>query len=403
MRATNLFRTTTLMLCTLWFSAELRATGCIQPLPYCTTNVGTINLQLTGLDPSVANWAILQWETNCNGYYGASMPSLVVNGAGDLTVDVTYQAGRTTHGNDCGLAAVTTRGSEVITATVIIWEQDMYGSPCPDPNGILRHELGHVFGLDDVYTSNCVDSIMYGIGSGGNFGDACATVAYLWDTPQEAQQTADCLATCHGTCFEGRCSTDECFQYPDGSYSENCYSPILIDLAGHGYHLTSAAAGVHFDLNADGQAEALSWPRDGDNAFLCLDRNGNGMIDNGRELFGNYTPLSDGSMAHNGFAALAEYDRPELGGNNNGWIDRGDAIWPSLLIWGDTNHDGVSQPTELRRLDECGIVRISDRYTLSKRVDGDGNAFRYKGESFILEGSREHKRDLYDVFFVPLH
>ncbi|MBA3240975.1 MAG: hypothetical protein H0T60_07080 [Acidobacteria bacterium] len=82
----------------------------------------------------------------------------------------------------------------------------------------------------------------------------------------------------------------------------NCQpSPIVIDVLGDGINLTSAADGVMFDITAKGRPKHFSWIR-GDDAWLALDRNGNGMIDNGAELFGNYTPQPRTDSPPNGFA-----------------------------------------------------------------------------------------------------
>src|ERR1043165_1278367 len=84
-------------------------------------------------------------------------------------------------------------------------------------------------------------------------------------------------------------------------------SPIVINFAGGGYQLTGADSPVVFDIAATGQPVRIGWTAAGaDEAFLCLDRNHNGRIDNGAELFGSATPLKDGSRALNGFPALAE-------------------------------------------------------------------------------------------------
>ncbi|MFA5385771.1 MAG: M23 family metallopeptidase [Eubacteriales bacterium] len=111
-------------------------------------------------------------------------------------------------------------------------------------------------------------------------------------------------------------------------------SPLVFDLDGDGMETTSLSYGVFFDHDANGFAELTGWvgPDDG---LLVMDRNGNGIIDNGTELFGNQTILSNGTRATNGFQALAELD-----GNKDGKIDANDAAYSQLKIWRDMDGDG---------------------------------------------------------------
>lgn len=158
-------------------------------------------------------------------------------------------------------------------------------------------------------------------------------------------------------------------------------TPLLLDVAGTGVALTAVRQSqVHFDLDGDGVLERIAWVVAAGrrtNAWLAWDRNGNGTVDGGRELFGNQ------HGAANGFLELALLDS-----NHDGVVDPQDAGFGRLLLWQDFNHNGISEPGELHPLAAHGVAGLVTAYAEDGAEDGQGNGLYQHGVFIRANGSR---------------
>jgi hypothetical protein len=197
------------------------------------------------------------------------------------------------------------------------------------------------------------------------------------------------------------------YLYDAGHCDCKTTSPILIDTAGDGYRLTSATDGVEFDVDADGQpTERVAWTAsDSDDAWLVLDRNGNGVIDSGEELFGNRTPAFPDRAeprAANGFEALLIAEGPSYGGGNaDRVIDARDAVFSRLRLWFDRNHNGRTEKGELVSLPDAGILSVSTEYKEIGKRDAYGNVFKLAGKATVrTPDGQSLERRIYDVYLT---
>lgn len=197
----------------------------------------------------------------------------------------------------------------------------------------------------------------------------------------------------------------------DGVSCLHQYSPLVLDILGNGIKTVSAEnSGVTFDLTAGGDKTKVGWiaPDATDNAFLVMDRNHNGIIDNGTELFGEYTGSTDGEQTYEtGFDALKPLDT-----NGDGKISAEDASWKDLRLWfaAGFKSTAASPKPVLQKLDDIHLdgktyrIKYIDLTYYQLEFEGqptfqNGNNFTF-GSHFMLETADGNVlRNIVDIFF----
>ena len=165
-------------------------------------------------------------------------------------------------------------------------------------------------------------------------------------------------------------------------------SPIVLDLDGNGISTIAASSGVSFDLNASGTKQQVGWVGGGD-GLLVMDRNGDGLINDGSELFGVATVGANGQRAGNGYAAMGFEDS-----NHDGVLDAKDAHWNELKVWVDANHDGVTETGELKTLAEVGVASIDLHAQTTSEVN-NGNYVGLVSSYTTTDGSTHQVADVW--------
>ncbi|MBO9787830.1 calcium-binding protein [Xanthomonas phaseoli] len=231
--------------------------------------------------------------------------------------------------------------------------------------------LAENFTMDDIF-----DPELGGIGSDGLLGDVYGKLRHRDREINEYLQDA----------------TGDNYQSAKGW--RRAVDPLVLDLDGDGIETVGASGSILFDHEGNAVKQGTGWIS-ADDGILVLDRNGNGLIDGGAELFGDYTDgaalmAGEKSELSAGLRALSSLDT-----NKDGFFDSLDEKFFSVQVWRDLNQDGISNAGELFSLNEIGVKNIALTPTSTENVAlGNGNAVDSYGYYTRTDGTQGVTGDL---------
>jgi hypothetical protein len=207
-------------------------------------------------------------------------------------------------------------------------------------------------------------------------------------TAQLVQMTVEEFAAFSSAQVKALSTTQVAALTPDQRDALGLVSPLVLDLDGNGVRTLGLSSGVRFDIAASGRDTPTGWVDQGD-GLLALDRNHDGRINDGSELFGTATASAAGGKSKDGFAALSDLDS-----NKDGRVDSQDAAFGDLRVWVDTNADGVSQDGELKTLDALGIASLSTTGKSTSVLD-NGNWVGLESDYTTTDGQQHALADVW--------